>query len=251
MDKLNIGSNSFLKDGWLNLDKTSSRYTKEQSNIDIQHNLMSSKPILLDNESLVAAYTSHTIEHITDESVFRLFSEVYRMLEGGGAFRVTCPDIGKCYNSYILRDKDYIGDWLANVNARPSFKSYGLGEQFVFIFASYLSRFSKRNGEDGVDYYTEEEIEKIFKRESKVDALNYFTKECQEQAIHLQEKTPGNHISWWDFDKIKSLMETVGFVNVSQKVFNESNYEVFKNFDELNKDSVTQKDYTVFVEAEK
>jgi len=251
VDKLNIGACAFLKDGWLNLDKSSGRYTGEQSKIDIQHDLMSGESISLDDNSLIAAYTSHTIEHISDEAVNRLFKEVYRMLKGGGAFRVTCPDIGKCYNSYMSGDKDYIGNWLANLNARPMFKTYGLGEQFVFIFAGYLSRFSKRNGEDGVNYYTEEAIEKIFKRLSKADALNYFTEECQKEAIHLQEKTPGNHVSWWDFDKIKSLMESVGFVNVSQKVFNESNYEVFENFDELNKDSVLQKDYTVFVEAEK
>ena len=101
VDKLNIGACAFLKDGWLNLDKSSGRYTGEQSKIDIQHDLMSGESISLDDNSLIAAYTSHTIEHISDEAVNRLFKEVYRMLKGGGAFRVTCPDIGKCYNSYM------------------------------------------------------------------------------------------------------------------------------------------------------
>ena len=256
MNKLNIGSNSFVGDGWLNLDHPSQRYGGEQKKVDIPLDLSSGDTFPLEDESLCAEYTSHTIEHLSDVDVETMFHEVYRTLEEGGVFRVTCPDARKCYEAYISSDHDYIGGWLANPQGRPLFKSMGLGEQLLFIIASNLSPFSKRNEDlkrltSEINVYTEEEISYIFESKSREEALTHFTEECQRVAGHLQKSAPGNHISWWDFDKIKSLMESIGFVNISQKVFNESNYEVFENFDELNKDSVLQKDYTVFVEAEK
>ena len=132
----------------------------------------------------------------------------------------------------------------------------GLGEQLLFIIASNLSPFSKRNEDlkrltNGINVYTEEEISYIFESKSREEALTHFTEECQRVAGHLQKSAPGNHISWWDFEKIKNLMEEVGFLDVKKQEFNESDYEVFLGFDEKNKDSVVQKPYTVFMEARK
>ena len=97
----------------------------------------------------------------------------------------------------------------------------------------------------------EPEIENILKTKSKEDALTFFTDACQERALHLQKQIPGNHVSWWNFEKIKNIMEKVGFKDAHKKKYNESDYEIFKNFDEKNKDSVAQKYYSVFVEAKK
>ena len=185
-----------------------------------------------------------------------MFYEVYRVLEPNGVFRVTCPDIRKLYDAYIKNDEEYVGRWLANPAAQPLFRSMGIGEQFVFSFASNLSPFSKRNEDlkrltEGINPYREEEITHIFKSKDREKALTYITDECQRIAIHLQKSIPGNHVSWWDFDKIKNLMEHIGFSNVKRKQFNESEYEVLQNFDEKNRDSVVQKAYTVFVEAKK
>jgi len=256
MNKVNIGSNSFVGDGWLNLDHPSQRYGGEQKKVDIPLDLSGGHPFPLEDESLCAAYTSHTIEHLSDIDVETMFYEVYRTLEEGGVFRVTCPDIRKCYDAYISSDHDYIGGWLANPQGRPLFKSMGLGEQLLFIIASNLSPFSKRNEDlkkltDGINVYTEEEISYIFDSKNREEALTYFTEECQRVAGHLQKSAPGNHMSWWDFEKIKNLMEDVGFLDVKKQEFNESDYEVFLDFDEKNKDSVVQKPYTVFMEARK
>ena len=77
MTALNIGANSFREDGWLNLDHPSTRYSGEQAKIDVPHDLMSGESIALNDNTLKAAYTSHTIEHISDEYVEQTFKEVY------------------------------------------------------------------------------------------------------------------------------------------------------------------------------
>ena len=38
------------------------------------------------NDSAVIIYTSHTIEHITNESAQNTFNEAYRILREGGVF---------------------------------------------------------------------------------------------------------------------------------------------------------------------
>ena len=73
---------------------------------------MSFNPIKLPDESVEIVYTSHTIEHIADIYVDHLFREVHRILKKGGTFRITCPDIGKCYDAYLARDEEYISNWL-------------------------------------------------------------------------------------------------------------------------------------------
>ncbi len=261
MDKLNIGSNSFVGDGWLNLDHASARYSNEQTKIDLPHDLMGDKSIDLDNETLSAAYTSHTIEHIGDVHVKRTFQEVYRMLKPGGVFRVSCPDASKCYDAYVAQDKDYLTSWIAphpsaGLGPQNNYRSFGMGEQLVFMIASNLSPYSKRNVNlknitKGIRTYNESEIKDIFDERGKENGLTFFTDECQEKTIHLQKQIPGNHVSWWSFDKLKTLMESVGFIDVAERDFNESSYEVFNGFDEKNKDSVIQKQYSVFVEAKK
>ena len=73
----------------------------------------------------------------------------------------------------------------------------------------------------------------------------------QLKAAYLQETSPGNHISWWDFDRLKEKLENKGFSSVTLQSFDKSDFDVFNSFDSLNQDSVTQKDYTVFVECVK
>ena len=251
-NKLNIGSCEFSMARWLNLDKPSDHYGERQRPIDVKHDLMSLNPIALPDESLQVAYTSHTIEHISDVYVHHMFSEVYRMLQKKGAFRISCPDIGKCYDAYLERDEEYISNWLLNPAGHKRFRSLGVGERFLFIFASYLSPYRDNiKCSHPIKKYQEQEIEKIFTTMNKHDALTYFTSECQKYAPVLQPQYPGEHISWWSHDKLKDMLESVGFKNVAPQEFNQSANKHLKDFDGRNSDNVKTKDYTLFLECEK
>jgi len=247
MKNLNIGSCQFRKDGWINLDKPSAHYNNRQEKIDINYDLNSHNEIPISDEDLTSAYTSHTIEHIPDSSVEYLFKEVHRMLRIGGVFRITCPDIGRCYDAYMQNDIEYISGWLANPKGWKRFRSMGIGEQFLFIFASYLSPYLANTG--FVRKYDEDEINNIFKTKTKEAALSYFTEECQRTAGHLQKSTPGNHISWWDFEKLKEKLQVIGFNNITKQEYNKSTFSFLEGFDCLSEANVSQSDYTLFIEC--
>tara|TARA_R110000744_G_scaffold18499_8_gene49657 strand:- start:7673 stop:8416 length:744 start_codon:yes stop_codon:yes gene_type:complete len=241
---INIGSCGFRMDGWINLDKPSSHYSAWQSPIDLEHDLMTLNPICIRDECLDIAYTSHTIEHISDEYVYHLFRETHRILKKGGVFRITCPDIDKCYEAYTNGNKEYISSWK---KAYVPFRKLGIGEQFLFLFASYLSPFHKSE----VEKYTEEQIREIFDTKSKFDALTYFTTECQKYADKLQKIYPGDHISWWGHNRLKDTLKEIGFRNIVSQEFCCSDTPELQGFDRHNDDNVEKLNHTLFLECTK
>lgn len=245
---INIGSCDFSMEGWLTLDKPSHHYVSRQAPIDLPHDLMSFSPINLPDKSIEIAYSSHTIEHLSDIFVNHLFKEVYRIMEDGGTFRIACPDIGRCYDAYVAGDEEYISNWLLNPAGHKKFRSHGIGERFLFIFASYVSPYRDHIR---VNKCYEQEIKKVFESMSKQDALTYFTSLCQQHAPTLQSQYPGEHISWWDYEKLKIELEKVGFKNISKQEYNESNNPNLCNFDCQNTDNTKTLNYTVFVECTK
>jgi SAM-dependent methyltransferase len=249
MKYLNIGSCEFKKEGWLTLDKAQEHYSSRQAHIDINHDLMGFNYIALEDNSLDIAYTSHTIEHISDKYVNHLFNQVYRLLKPGGVFRITCPDIGKCYDAYKENNKDYIDKWLLNPAGWEFFRSKGIGEEFLFIFATYLSPCFKN--ETGFKKYKEEEVSQIFTQYPKEAALSLFTDICQHMAETLQTHYPGAHISWWDFDKLKEILSGIGFSSIERSEFDSSETSELVGFDSSNSDNVKCLDYTLFLECKK
>jgi predicted SAM-dependent methyltransferase len=102
----NIGAGGFSHEFWTNVDHGSDWYeNKLKNNIHIDWNLLDLTPLPVENDVAEAVYTSHTIEHITDEAAANMFNEAYRILKPGGFLRVTTPDIDLDYRAY--RDNDY------------------------------------------------------------------------------------------------------------------------------------------------
>ena len=69
---------------------------------------MSSSDLPIIDGSAKIIYTSHTIEHITDAAVKKLFSEAYTKLCVGGVFRITTgPDAETDYRALLKNDEDW------------------------------------------------------------------------------------------------------------------------------------------------
>lgn len=81
----NIGAGSFSHNYWTNIDYATDYYAEQQRSGFINHNLMSLSDILVESNTAEIVYTSHTIEHISEKAVEKMFSEAFRMLKRGGA----------------------------------------------------------------------------------------------------------------------------------------------------------------------
>ena len=83
----NIGAGGFRHPAWTNVDHKSEWYEDVQHNgIGIDWDLLSLTSIPVEDNVAEIIYSSHTIEHITDEAAQNMFNESYRILKKDGFF---------------------------------------------------------------------------------------------------------------------------------------------------------------------
>lgn len=238
---LNLGGGNFChrENGWTNLDYEFEYYSskRDPERYDIKHNLMSPEPLPIENSSVELVYTSHTIEHLTEERVLALFKEAKRILRPRGALRVCVPNSDIFY-SYLLNPAiaaDYMAKgWLG--------RHHTASKEYCFIDAVCSFAFGLSDKELW-------EIIKGFKiKESVYEELYRIAAGKHNFTMEEQAKNPGYHTSWWNWRKLSHYLATAGFRKISAPLKqNESEYDIFhaKYIDR------TRPEYTLRVEAVK
>ncbi|MFH1115221.1 MAG: methyltransferase domain-containing protein [Pseudomonadota bacterium] len=207
----NIGAGSFNHTYWTNLDYSSKHYASVQNTPFLQYDLMALEPLPIGNEIAELIYSSHTIEHVSDEAVINMLRESYRVLRPGGGIRITTPDAWLEFQAYGRKDIKfwYWVDW----HAKPGTweKLYKIPLTKASIHQLFLHHFASQVSEIDIDdsplrKYSDSEISEYFSANPYVEALDYFTKQCKFNPDH-----PGNHINWWTREKLISIMKEAGF----------------------------------------
>lgn len=190
----NIGAGGFRHKYWTNVDLIHDRYSCFVKNVDIEYDITSNKPLPIDKCSAECAYTSHTIEHVWDENVRNLFREVYRILKQGGVFRVTCPDIDLAINAYKKNDLSF-------------FRAIGIKEGTIEeCLTNYCSSVLD---EESPEKMTPTVLKNLFKKSaSLLFACDLLSKKSDE---NLQKKEPGQHVNWFNKDKVIKMLKEAGF----------------------------------------
>lgn len=242
---VNVGSGSFWHPYWTNIDFVSDHYRSVQRDV-IHFDLMDSRPLPFNDGSLKIVYTSHTIEHVKDDAVQRLFNEAFRTLEPGGVFRITTgPDAETDYRALMMNDLDwfYWDYWYAspeqysNTYHRPP-GGEPLAERWLSHVASALAPNNKTPSDRK---YHADEIMAILKDKGRDDALEFFTSQCD-----FIPEFPGNHVSWWTHDKIFKFLERAGFITIYRSGHNQSRSALMRH---SNLFDSTHPQMSIYVEA--
>ncbi len=223
----NIGSGSFFHPYWTNIDFISEWYGGAQVNV-INHNLMSLEPLPVESDNAKVIYTSHTIEHIKEGAVRKLFQEVYRCLESGGIFRITTPDAEMSYRALMNDDEDwfywdrhYIAESVYKRLYHKSATSVPLSERWLHHIASQLA---PNSISPSAHKFTDKEIWKAIDKFGFPDVLDHFCGLCE-----FQNERPYNHISWWTYEKITKLLIEAGFTTIYKSGFGQSSSPILRN----------------------
>lgn len=241
----NVGAGSFYHPCWTNLDYVSEWYEGVQKGV-VHHDLMSEDPLPIPSASAEIIYTSHTIEHIKDDAVARLFREAHRALKTGGVFRVTTgPDADTDFAAMMRGDEgwfywdaayDESGQWRTMTKAPCC--SVPLEERWLHHVATMLAPNDLSPSPHKFDAAS---IRQIIAERGKEGALDYFT-----SLTEWRGDRPGNHVSWWNADKIAAFLREAGFNTVYRSGYGQSAAPVLRNtyyFDN------THPQMSVYVEA--
>ncbi len=201
--RVNMGGGNFLRHDWINMDQPSKWYPYKEGVIDCKFDLTSGEPFPFKDNSIDLFYSCHTIEHIGDENFEHILSEIYRSLKPGGGLRISVP----CYD---LMYEKYEKCWKDDLDGERKFL-----DEFVHEFAQYFS------GRVPVG-----EFQKNFQKMNRSELADHY---CSLVPRDFQEDHAGYHISWWNFEKAKTMLKKANFSEVKRS-------EAFKSqFPEFNK----------------
>lgn len=229
----NVGAGNFYHPYWTNVDFYSKFYDgyNKNENIHINYNLMDLKPLPLETECSNVFYTSHTIEHITNDAAQNFFNEAFRTLKKGGTFRIIAPDIDLHYHAFVNNDMDffYFREWyhegikLSEYMLSKPLTQANISELFLYQISSILSPVHSDNTVKKLD---EKNVKEVFESKSYSDALDYLTDLCPRDKI---TEYPFNHINWWNFEKLKTMLKIAGFNEIYFSGYGQSRLPILRN----------------------
>lgn len=230
---INIGAGDWRHPCWKNLDFVQppyDTYTPPEYNID----LSILKPLPIEDSSIYLAFTSHTIEHLTDQMVIYWLREIRRTLKPGGVLRIVTPDIETAYWAYLLNDQRYYDQRYngALKNETVIFRrSNGFASKYGSTARSFFARFASCYGNPSA-------ISDLSGRTTDIDealraALSAYEFEYVLDA-YLKEanfaaKKPSQHINWFNFEKLKRILTGVGFAHVVRTSYGQSVCPLMRN----------------------
>ncbi|MFX0036482.1 MAG: methyltransferase domain-containing protein [Candidatus Hermodarchaeota archaeon] len=222
---INIGGGDYFRKHWRVLDFPSNAYPYPLYYIDYVHDLMSNKPFPIADNSVKFFYSAHTLEHIPQENCQYIFNEIYRCLGQNGAVRLSIPDFDKAYKAY-------------GENNRNFFKKYNtknIEESFLEFFASFL-KFR----------VPIKEFKENYKLMSKEKFADFYIQKIPRKS---QKKKAGNHINWWNYNKIKNMLQKAGFKKIYRSYPQGSRFKEMKGIGRKSGFDSTHPELSFFIEA--
>ena len=189
---VNLGGGYFYRRHWTNLDYRSSHYQHNLGLIDRNFDLTSGQPLPFRDGSVKLFYSSHTLEHIPDEFCQHILKEMYRCLKPGGMARLTMPDFDVIYERY---SQGIVGD--PHRFATPT-------DELLNCFATAL-----------MGLYPDEKVNQDFLSMTKEEFADYYISLAPPDS---QARNRGNHVNWWNGDKLRRYLEKAGFREVYRSV---------------------------------
>lgn len=202
---------------------------------------MSTKPCPVDAESMNVVYSSHTIEHVIDDAVLHMFKESFRMLKPGGVFRITAPNAALLCDAYFRGDALFIDNELGGNPA--GWKDASIEERLLYCFASQRVRFHPEA--DPERLLDSSAIRTLLSSSTLSDALDLMVSGC---SYEIQMRHPGNHINWWNHDKLMNFMGQAGFREIRKSAYGQSRCAVLRNVAHFDN---TRPQISLYVEAVK
>lgn len=222
---LNIGGGNWYHPRWENID-----HYVDPFYIDYKVDLRLKSPIELPANCAKLIFSSHILEHLSDEDCLFILEDSYRLLQQGGYVRISVPDMEKALKAYKESDNHFFDQGGVTCIGNS------LERKLVNFFASYRTSDGYSGGPIVSDEIVREKLQSLNKYE--------FVHWCVEKIP--QNATYKAHINGFDFAKLKKFLSQTGFRKIEKSSYKSSTVPELRhnNFD--NKPMVS-----LYVEAQK
>ncbi len=241
----NIGAGVWEHPCWTNMDlpPQSEAFAAVQSPC-IHIDLIKDFELPLPSESVDNFYCSHVVEHLPEIVVQNMLLDTYRCLRPGGCVRIAtgpCADLdwqalqrGDMNWWFWMNDQDFIETVQRDL---PPMTIY---DRWLHHVATPRSVYSETECEIK---YNSKELKNLINEhlDDPEPLLELLTKKLQ-----FNYQFPGNHISWWNFTKLKLFLKNAGFKTIIRSAYGQSTSQFMRDlafFDQ------TYPQISVYVEA--
>jgi len=187
---VNIGAGRWYARRWKVLDHQGVWYRYAPFFIDYDHDLTSSRPLPFGDRTVDLFYSEHVFEHLDDACCVAVFRELRRCLRDGGGARIVVPDAELIHRKFGERDLDFFDPWMQTHNAT-------LTEAFLILVAHPR------------EPYVAAEITRRHRTMSRSAFLDQLT-----TRLRYDPERAGEHINWFDEEKLVRLLRAAGFRRV-------------------------------------
>lgn len=209
--RLNVGSGRRRWAGWICLDEIEDRGVTSVT-------FNGSERFPVDSCSISLAYSSHFLEHVPDEVVSNVLSEIWRCLSPGGVAIIKIPDFDLFVQAY-LETNNVIFENIGVESVLGTWSNHGLVDsidsRFSMMFCGYM------NSEYG-SHFTENpnsENSKAFHGPPRIkpsdlhalvaeyaDSPHRISSELRRIAVEEGEIFRWNHQNAWSKDELEALL---------------------------------------------
>ncbi|HWQ90193.1 MAG TPA: methyltransferase domain-containing protein [Clostridia bacterium] len=268
--KLNFGCGKRYASGWVNIDFHSENPEVKRVNL--------LEPLPFSDDTFTAVYSSHTLEHFSQETTERILKECRRVMKPGGIVRIVLPDLENTCREYIrildevdrseLARAQYNWIVLELLDQLTRTKPSGLMDEFK----QELQRKGDQRMLEYVQSRTDtapmfasrplsfkQKLQKLTPAKLKnkliyayVEAVKGLFPRSLREAILDETKIGEKHRWMYDRYSLKLLLERCGFVEV--KLLNATTSEIpdfDKDYLDIERDGRVYKPGSLFCEAHK
>ena len=216
----NVGAGAWSHPFWSNIDlpAQSEAFAKIQAPC-IFHDLTSDDPLPISSGVADAIYTSHVVEHLPEEAVSRFMREAHRALGSNGVLRIsTGPDSDTDWAAMLRGDANWWfwfqdQSWLDSIAHLPPMS---VADAWLFSVATARSSYSKAPSDHK---YAPGEIDRLVQRYREEPQLLL---DIVTNGIVFDKNFPGNHISWWNAEKLTRHLHLAGFTKIVKSGYGQS-----------------------------